>query len=294
MPHHQPHVLHGAVVTCVAIEAGVNCLLSNPLTCRWGRMLMLCSGCPWQSFYPPPQSWSQSLFLHVEPRASAGQRAAWKATQMIEQLNLFLWVLCILVKWIHQHLVLSQDPTYAVPTAVLYRLFFEMLQISRSCGCREPHLWPAGCLPCSQMSYFCPAELWRWGQDKERVTAGVGVLLLGIWLSLLAGTAPAEDTSSFAASALFWVILLSPQVILSPLSQPGSLRSKKLLQSSGKAVCFPHLGSFSCSCTSGYTAQFSSIPTPCPHYPARQITEWRERRRAGCFLLNPYWKSQAN
>lgn len=177
----------------------------------------------------------------------------------------------------NKHLILSQDPAHAIPTAVLRR------GCSSKC-CKSPgsviaeslisDLQPAGCLPCSRMSYFCPAELWRQGQDKDRVTAGLGVLLLG--LSLLAGTASAGDASSFAASVLFCVSLVSPQVTLLPLLwQPGGFMSKKLLQGNGKSFCFPHLGSFSCSCMSGNTAQRSSIPTPCPHYPARQTTKWQ-------------------
>lgn len=113
----------------------------------------------------------------------------------------------------------------------------------------------------------CPTSVLQSCGDEDRTRTG-SLQVLGCcswrgWLSLLAGTASAEDASSFAASVLFCANLISPQVaLLPPLWQPGGFMSRKLLQGSGKAVCFPHLGSFSCRCIPGHTAQHSSIPTP--------------------------------
>lgn len=87
-------------------------------------------------------------------------------------------------------------------------------------------------------------------------------------------------------------LITRPQVtLLPPLSQPGGFMSKKLQQGSGKADCFPQLGSFSCGCISGYSAQYSSPPTP-PSLPSKtQTTEWqREVKSRMTFSAKPLLK----
>lgn len=177
----------------------------------------------------------------------------------------------------NKHLIFSQDPAYAIPSAVLYRGCSLKCCKSRGTVIAESllsDLQPAGCLPCSQLSYFCPAELWRRGQDKDRVTAGVGVLLLGV-------VAQPACRDSFCTRYIL-ICSLCP-VLCEPGHSSGESAAspmaarwfyvQKAAAGQWENQLLSHLGSFSCS--SGYSAQYSSIPTPCPPYPARQTPEWQ-------------------
>lgn len=210
-------------------------------------------------------------------------------------LNKFLWLLCILEKWIHQHLILSQDPTYAVATAVSCRLFFEMLQTLRNCGCREPHLWPAACsLPSLQSDVLllsCRAverrtgqgqgHSWCWGAAVRGGGSACLHFLQKMHLHLLH-----LPCFGWVWSVLRWFCLLCHSLTV--------LGPKSCCRVVGKLSAFHTLAPFPADVSiSGYTAQYSSIPTLTIQQDKPQ--NGRERWRAGwLFLLNPYWKSQAN
>lgn len=123
---------------------------------------------------------------------------------------------------------------------------------------------PAGCLPCSHNPRAaCRAVEMGTGQGQGHSRHwGAAV---GGGGSACRGTAPAEDPSSFSASVLLCVSLISPQVtLLPPLLQPGSLISKSPLLPTP---------SFSCNVSLDIVHNTAVSSPPC--YPARQTTEWQ-------------------
>lgn len=98
-----------------------------------------------------------------------------------------------------------------------------------------------------------PAELWRWGQDKDRVTAGIGVLLLGWWLSL-------QRDSSCRRSILIFSIC---PVVCEPHQSSGDSAASPVAawQSDLQKPSASHTFLF-LQCIPGYSAQYSCIPTP--------------------------------
>lgn len=109
-----------------------------------------------------------------------------------------------------------------------------------------------------------PAELWRWGQDKDRVTAGIGVLLLGWWLSLQRDSSCRRSILIFSICPVVCEPHQSSVTLLPPLLQPGSLISKSPLLPTP---------SFSCNVSLDIVHNTAVSPPPC--YPARQTTEWQ-------------------
>lgn len=139
----------------------------------------------------------------------------------------------------------------------------------------------------------CPTSVLQSCGDEDRTRTG-SLQVLGCcswrgWLSLLAGTASAEDASSFAASVLFCANLISPQVaLLPPLCSLEILCPESCCRTVGKQSAFHTLAPFPADVSLDILHN-TAVSPPLPLHPARQKPQ-REVKSRVTFSAKPLLK----